>query len=300
MKLAVAGASGFIGTALVRRLREGGHAVMRLVRRQAEQPDEIPWHPDSTEVERWELLEGVAGVVNLAGSNLAAGRWTAARKEEIVRSRVESTRTLVAVMAHMNHKPRVFVSVSAVGFYGDRGEEELTEASGHGEGFLAGVCREWEEQARIAESIGIRTVILRCGVVLGAGGGMLAELQPLFRLGLGGRLGDGRQWLSWIALDDLLDVIALSLADERLAGPVNAVAPSAARNADFTAALAQVLGRGTFAPVPAFVLRALRPEMAEEMLLASTRVRPQRLLDAGFRFAHPDLAGALHAALDGR
>ncbi|HUJ44988.1 MAG TPA: TIGR01777 family oxidoreductase [Opitutaceae bacterium] len=299
MKLAVTGASGFIGTALVRRLKADGHVVMRLVRRQAEQPDEIPWHPESTEVERWELLEGVAGIVNLAGSNLAVGRWTPARKDEIMRSRVESTRALVAIMAHMNHKPRAFVSASAVGYYGDRGEEELTEASGHGEGFLADVCREWEQQARIAESVGIRTVILRCGVALGAGGGVLAALRPLFRAGLGGRLGDGRQWISWIALDDLLGVIGRSLADERLAGPVNAVAPGAARNAEFTAALAHVLGRGTFLPVPAFVLRALRPEMADEMLLASTRVRPQRLLEAGYHFAHPDLTGALRAALGG-
>ena len=180
MKLAVAGASGFIGAALVRRLEADGHVVLRLVRRQAEQPGEIPWHPSSSEVEQWELLEGVEGIVNLSGSNLAAGRWTQARKEEIRRSRIESTRTLVAVMAHINHKPRAFVSSSAVGYYGDRGEEELTESSGHGEGFLAGVCREWEEQAKIAECVGIRTVMLRSGMVLGAGGGVLAKLAPVF------------------------------------------------------------------------------------------------------------------------
>jgi uncharacterized protein (TIGR01777 family) len=291
MKLAVAGASGFVGSALVRRLKEEGHVVMRLVRQPAEQPDEILWHPSSCEVERWELLEG---------SNLAAGRWTRGRKDEILRSRVESTRTLVAVMAHMNHKPRAFVSASAVGYYGPRGEEELTEASGHGEGFLASVCREWEEQARIAESVGIRTVLLRLGMTLGAGGGVLAKLLPVFRAGLGGRLGDGRQWISWIALDDVIGVIWRSLSDEHLAGPVNAVAPTAARNAEFTAALAHALGRRTFAPVPAFVLRAFRPGMADEVLLASTRVRPQRLLEAGFKFKHPELEGALRAVLGGK
>jgi hypothetical protein len=202
-------------------------------------------------------------------------------------------------MAHMNHKPRAFVSSSAVGYYGDRGEEELTETSGHGEGFLAGVCREWEGQAKIAECVGIRTVMLRSGMVLGAGGGVLAKLAPVFRAGVGGRLGNGRQWLSWIALDDLVGVIRRCLSDGRLAGPVNAVAPAAVRNAEFSTALARALGRHTFAPVPAWVLRALRPEMADEMLLASTRVRPQCLLDAGFQFAHPELAGALRAALAG-
>ncbi len=299
MKLAVAGASGFVGSALVRRLKAEGHVVLRLVRRPVEQPDEIRWHPSSSEVEHWEMLEGIEGVVNLAGSNLAAGRWTRRRKEEILRSRVECTRTLVAVMAHMNHKPRVFVSASAVGFYGHRGEEELTEASGHGEGFLAGVCRDWEEEARIAESVGIRTVLLRTGLVLGAGGGVLAKLLPVFRAGVGGHLGNGRQWISWVALDDLVRVIWRGLSDERLAGPVNAVAPKAARNAEFTVALARALGRPRFAPVPAFVLRALFSEMADEMLLASTRVRPQRLLEGGFHFEHPEVEGALRAVLGG-
>ena len=299
MKLAVAGASGFVGSALVRRLKAEGHVVLRLVRRPVEQPDEIRWHPASSEVEQWEMLEGIEGVVNLAGSNLAAGRWTRRRKEEILRSRVESTRTLVAVMAHMNHKPRVFLSASAVGFYGHRGEEELTEASGHGEGFLAGVCRDWEEEARIAECVGIRTVLLRTGLVLGAGGGVLAKLLPVFRAGVGGHLGNGRQWISWIALEDLMSVIWRALSDEHLAGPVNAVAPKATRNAEFTVALAHALNRPRFAAVPAFVLRAIFAEMAEEMLLASTRARPQRLLEIGFHFEYPEIEGALHVVLGG-
>jgi hypothetical protein len=297
MKLAVAGASGFVGSALVRRLQAEGHVVLRFVRRPAAQPEEIAWHPASGEMEQRERLEGIEGVVNLAGSNLAAGRWTEARKEEMVRSRVESTRALVAVMAHLNHKPRVFVSASAVGYYGHRGEEELTEASRAGGGFLPDLCHAWEEEARIAESVGIRTVILRLGLVLGPGGGVLAKLRPVFRAGFGGQLGDGRQWMSWIALDDLLGALLLGLTDARLSGPINAVAPGAVRNAEFTQALARAVGHHTFAPVPAFVLRAMFQEMADEMLLASTRVRPQRLLEAGFSFAHPELEGAMRAAL---
>lgn len=297
MKLAVAGASGFVGSAFVRRLKADGHLVLRLVRRPAEQPDEIAWHPSFGEMEQWERLEGIEGIVNLAGSNLAAGRWTRERKEEILRSRVESTRTLVAVMAHMNHKPRAFVTVSAVGYYGDRGEEELTEASSHGNGFLADVCRNWEEEARIAESVGIRTVIARLGLVLGFGGGIAAKLRPVFRAGLGGRLGDGRQWISWIALDDVIGIMLRGLSDERLSGPINAVTPGAVRNAEFTEAFARALGRRTFAPVPAFLLRAIYQEMADEMLLASTCVRAKRLQEIGFDFEHPQLSDALRAAL---
>jgi uncharacterized protein len=300
MKFAVAGASGFIGSALVRRLEAEGHEVLRLVRRPVEQPAEVSWHPFSGEIEQRELLEGTEGLVNLTGSNLAAGRWTPERKEEILRSRVESTRTLVTVLAHLNHKPRVFLSASAVGYYGSRGEEELTEASAKGEGFLADVCRAWEDEARIAESVGVRAVMLRLGLVLGRDGGVLAKLLPLFRTGFGGRLGDGRQWMSWIALDDLVGVLLMGLRDGRLKGPVNAVAPVPVRNAEFTATLARALGRRALAPVPSFVLRSIYREMAEETLLASTRVRPQRLLDVGFHFNHPTLNEALAAVLTGK
>ncbi len=203
------------------------------------------------------------------------------------------------MLAHLNHKPRVFLSASAVGYYGSRGEEELTETSAKGEGFLADVCRTWEEEARIAESVGVRAVILRLGLVLGRDGGVLAKLLPLFRSGLGGRLGNGRQWMSWIALDDLVGVLLMGLRDGRLMGPVNAVAPEPVRNAEFTATLARTLGRRAWAPVPSFILRMIFQEMAEEILLASTRVRPQRLLDSGFHFNHPTLKEALQAAPTG-
>jgi len=297
MKVAVAGASGFIGSALVRRLEADGHRVVRLVRRTAERPDEVAWHPSSSEIEQWDRLEGVEAIVNLTGANLAAGRWTDERREELRRSRIEGTRTLVAVVAHMNHHPRAFVCASAVGFYGDRGEEELSEASGAGQGFLADLCHAWEEEARIAESVGVRTVLLRMGLVLGPGGGVLAKMLPAFRAGVGGRLGSGRQWVSWIALEDLLAVIGHVLADGRLAGPVNAVAPGPVRNVEFADTLGGVLGRPALLPVPAVMLRTLFGSMADEALLASARVRPQRLLEAGFAFRHADLAGALRAAL---
>jgi hypothetical protein len=294
MRFAVAGASGFIGSALVRQLAADGHEVLRLVRRPVERQGEIEWHPASCEVESRHALEGVDGIVNLSGSNLG-GRWTAARQDEIRQSRVESTRTLVAVMSRLNHRPPVFVCASAIGCYGDRDDEELTEQSGRGEGFLPDVCHAWEEEARIAECAGIRTVVLRLGLVLGREGGVLARMAPVFRAGLGGPLGDGRQWVSWIALTDVVGALRHVLQVPALNGAVNAVAPNPVRNAEFSEALAHALGRRVLAPVPAFALRAIFREMADEMLLASARVRPRRLLDSGFQFAHPDLAGALRA-----
>ncbi len=297
MKVAVAGASGFVGRALVRRLEAEGGQVVRLVRRPAERLDEVAWHPASCEVEQWDRLEGVEAFVNLAGANLGAGRWTAERQAEIRRSRLESTRTLVAVMAHMNHHPRTFVSASAVGFYGNRGEEVLTEASGPGEGFLADLCRAWEDEAIVAESVGVRTVILRLGMVLGRDGGVLTRMLPAFRAGVGGHFGDGRQWVSWIALEDLLSVIRWALDDRQRGGPVNAVAPGAVRNAAFAAMLARVLSRPAVMPLPAVMLRALFGKMADEALLASARAEPCRLRDAGFAFEHAELEEALRQAV---
>ena len=296
MKVAVAGASGFIGSALVARLTDGGDQVVRFVRRPAEAPDEITWHPSAGDVEHWDRLEGVEAMVNLGGANLAAGRWTDERKSEIERSRIEGTRTLVATMARMNHHPRRFVSVSAVGYYGDRGEEELTESSPPGEGFLSDVCRAWEDEALIAHCAGIRTMILRLGLVLGRGG-VVARMLPAFRAGVGGPLGNGRQWVSWIALGDLLEVIHQAMRGGLPDGVVNVVAPDPVRNRDFARTLGRVLHRPAVLPVPALALRALFGEMADQALLASTRAVPARLLAAGFPYRLPDLTGALRQSI---
>jgi uncharacterized protein len=296
MKFAVTGTSGFIGKALVRRLEADGHEVICLVRRPAELPNEVEWHPLSLDLEQRQRLEHLDGIVNLAGSNLA-GRWTTERKDDILRSRIEGTRAIVAVMTHLNHRPRTLVNASAVGYYGDREDEELTEASGPGKGFLAEVCHAWEEEAKIAGSVGIRSVMLRFGLVLGRSGGVLARLIPVYHAGFGAPLGNGQQWVSWITLDDVLGAILHALREANLTGPVNAVAPTPVRNGEFCEALAHALGRRTFTAVPAFALRAIFSEMADEMLLASTRVRPQRLLESGFRFVHPELTGALRAVL---
>lgn len=298
MRYAVSGASGFIGDALARRLEAEGHTVIRLVRRPAEKPDEVEWQRLLVDREQRERLGNLDGVVNLAGSNLAAGRWTARRKEAILRSRVESTRALVGVMSRLPHPPPVLVNASAVGYYGDRGEEELTEESGKGAGFLAEACRAWEEEAETAGRFGIRTVMVRFGMVIGSGGGVFARMAPLFRAGFGGALGDGQQWASWIALDDAVDATFRVLCEPEFTGPVNAVAPNPVRNGEFSEILAGALGRRTFARVPAWVLRTVFGEMADEMLLASLRVRPQRLLKGKFRFAHPDLEATLRAVVE--
>jgi hypothetical protein len=297
MKIAMTGASGFVGGALVRRLVAEGNDVIRLVRRRAERPDEVEWHLRPNDVELCRRLEGVDGVVNLAGSNLAGGRWTAVRKDEIRRSRIEGTRALVAVMKRLGNPQPAFVSASAVGYYGNRAEEELTEESGPGGGFLAEVCQAWEQEAEAAASAGIRCVLLRLGMVLGKGGGVLARLVPVYRAGFGGPLGRGRQWVSWVTLDDAAGAAVHALREPGLAGPVNAVAPTPVRNEELSGALARALDRRTFLSTPAFVLRAAFGEMADEMLLASARVRPQRLLETGFRFMHPELGAALRDAL---
>jgi uncharacterized protein len=274
-----------------------GHDVIRLVRREAEHLNEISWRSLSEDVEKRRRLEDLDGIVNLAGSNLAGGRWTTKRKEEILRSRVESTRALVGLTGGLAKRPRVFVNASAVGYYGDRGEEELTEDSSPGRGYLAEVCQSWEEEVRSACGFGIRSIMLRFGMVLGRGGGALERLVPVYRAGFGARLGNGQQWVSWIALADVLGATMHVLKDMNLTGPVNAVAPHSARNAEFSETLARVLDRRTHAHVPAFVLRTMVGEMADEMLLASTRVRPQKLLDSGFHFTLPDLEGALRAVV---
>ena len=298
MKIVVAGSSGLIGSALVKAVRGDGNEVVRLVRRAPHAVDEIQWNPAKRELDVSALGE-IDAVVNLAGENIAAGRWTAGRREKILRSRVDATQTLVAACLRLPRKPQVFVNASAIGFYGDRGDEELTEASGAGLGFLPETCLIWETNAEGAARAGIRTVLLRLGVVLARDGGALAKLRPVFRLGLGGRLGDGRQWMSWVSLTDAVRAVQYALADARCAGAVNVVAPEPVTNADFTTTLAHVLDRPAAFHAPAWVLRLALGAMATETLLASTRVRPERLLGTGFAFRHPTLAEALRAELGG-
>lgn len=296
MKIVAAGASGLIGSALVSTLRGADHEVVNLVRRAAEGPGELAWSPAAGELEA-KRLEGVDAVINLCGENIAAGRWTAARKERILRSRVEATRTLVTTCAKLARKPAVFLSASAVGFYGDAGDDELTEAAAAGVGFLPEVSLIWETNAEGAARAGIRTVLLRFGVVLAPNGGALKKLLPLFRAGLGGRLGDGQQWLSWVSVDDAVGAIQHALVDARCEGPVNVVAPTPVTNAEFTTTLARVVDRPAAFPVPAVVLRLLFGRMAQETVLASTRAIPEQLRATGYAFHHETLEAALRHLL---
>ncbi|MEW6250753.1 MAG: TIGR01777 family oxidoreductase [Planctomycetota bacterium] len=298
-RIAISGASGFIGTALTARLAAGGYSVRRLVRRPPSGADEVAWDPERGALPA-EALAGVEAVVHLAGANIAAGRWTAARKAEIRNSRVQSTLLLARTLAKLEPRPAVLVSASAVGYYGNRGNEVLTEESAGGSGFLADTCKAWEATTDAARQAGVRVVNLRIGVVLSARGGMLARLLPLYRYGLGGRIGNGRQYMSWIALPDLLAAIGYVLADARLSGPVNAVAPQPVTNAEFTRALARVLRRPAFLRVPAFAVKVLMGEMGRELLLSGARVLPARLDATPFRFAYRELADCLRAELTPR
>jgi uncharacterized protein (TIGR01777 family) len=242
-------------------------------------------------------FDGVDAVVHLAGENIAAGRWTSARKAEIRQSRVEGTRRLCEALARLAQPPRVFVSASAIGFYGDRGAQTLTEESGAGSGFLPDVCREWEAATEPASQAGIRVVNLRFGMVLSPAGGALQKMLPPFKLGLGGRIGSGAQFMSWIAIDDAVGAIHQALSAESLRGPVNAVAPTPVTNAEFARTLARILRRPAFMPVPQFAARLAFGEMADALLLASARVMPVRLQESGYHFRFPELEGALRHML---
>lgn len=298
MKIIIAGASGMVGSALTPALQAAGHTVLRLVRgRSVGGSDEIAWNPAAGELDLARVA-GAGAIINLAGENLGARRWTAARRERMLRSRVDATRTLVAAMAELKQPPETFVSASGVGYYGDRGDEELIEESGIGQGYLPELCLAWETHAEGASRLGVRTAVLRFGVILDRRGGMLARMLPLFRLGLGGRLGSGKQWLSWVEINDVVGVIAQVLRDPRCAGVMNVVAPGVVTNAEFTRALASVLGRPAFLPVPAWALRlVVGGMMTDEALLASARAVPQRLNDVGYAFRHATVASALRAQI---
>ena len=289
MKIAVTGSSGLIGTALVTALHAAGHDVVRLVRRPARRPDEVTWDPGAGTVD----VDGLAGVqaaVNLAGAGVGDHRWNDAYKQTVLQSRVDSTRTLAKALAALDPLPQVLVSGSAVGFYGDRGDEPLTEASGPGVGFLAEVCLAWEDAATTASDAGIRVALARTGLVLSPEGGALGRLLPLARLGLAGPLGSGRQWWPWITLDDEVRAL-MFLLEQDVDGPVNLSAPQPARNLELTRAIGAALHRPTLIPAPGFGLRIVLGEFAGEVL-ASQRMLPARLLEAGFAFHHQTPAQA--------
>jgi uncharacterized protein (TIGR01777 family) len=297
MIIAVTGSSGLVGTALVNALERQGYTVRRLVRRSTQTGDcEIRWDPAGGTIDAANL-SGVDAVVHLAGEGIAAHRWTESFKHKIRDSRTRGTRLLCETLASLSVKPAVLVSASAVGYYGDRGDERVDESSPAGQGFLADVCQQWEEATHAARDANIRVVNLRIGVVLSSKGGALAQMLMPFRLGLGGVIGSGRQYISWIALDDLVRVIQFALHAAALSGPVNAVAPEPATNREFTKTLGRVLGRPTIFPMPAAAARLAFGEMADEMLLGGARVEPRALSHAGFDFAYPQLETALRHAL---
>jgi uncharacterized protein len=297
LRVAVTGATGLVGGALAPALRAAGHRVDRLTRRHPEAgTTDIQWDPARGRLDP-RALEGVDAVVHLAGESIARLRWTASVRERIRRSRVNGTRFLSETLGSLERRPRVLVSASAVGYYGDRGDATLTEESPPGSGFLADVCRAWEAAADPARAAGIRVVHPRLGVVLAGYGGALPRIAFPFRLGVGGVIGGGRQYWSWIEIGDLVRVIEVCLAVDTISGPVNAVAPAPATNREFTRALGRVLDRPTLVPLPALVVRLLLGEMGRALLLDSARVVPRRLERAGFRFRHPVLEGALRAVL---
>lgn len=294
MRFLVTGASGLIGTALVQSLRRDGHEAIALVRRSPRGAGEVEWNPLFVNAEPF---EGAVAVVHLAGESIAGGRWTAERKKRIVESRLVGTQNLAQSIVSATRRPGVLVSASAIGYYGDRGDESLTESSQSGSGFLAQVARGWEAAIEPAARAGVRVVSPRIGVVLAGHGGALPKMALPFRFGLGGRVGSGKQWMSWITLDDLVRLLVYAVTNESIRGPANAVSPQSVTNAEFTRTLARVLHRPAIFPAPAFALRLMLGEMADELLLSSQRVEPKVAMETGFRFQYPQLETALKHAL---
>ena len=290
-----------LGSAIGKALTSRGLATLKLVRRQPSMDNELEWNPvEGGGIARIEMLEGVSAAIHLSGANVASRRWTSAFKREMTASRVGSTRVLAEALARLKRPPKVLIAASATGIYGNRGDALLDENSPAGSGFFPELCTAWELAAKPASDAGIRVVHLRLGVVIGAAGGLMGRMVPLFRLGLGGPLGDGRQWMSWISERDVVSAALMALDDGKIQGVVNTVAPEPVTNADFTRELARAVHRAAPIPAPAFALRLAFGEMADEALLASTRVIPKRLIEAGFRFEYPTLPEAFRGALEGR
>jgi len=297
MKILVTGSSGLVGTALGSELARAGHTVCRLVRPQsaagegANEGFAVAWNPATGELGGAGV--GADAVVNLAGASIAGGRWTTQRKELLRTSRVDSTRALVNVLARMNARPSVLVSASAIGIYGDRGDETLTEESKPGTDFLAGLAQEWEAEALKAEALGIRVVLARFGIILAREGGALPKMMLPFKFGAGGKLGSGQQWMSWVALEDVVGILRLAIENNSARGPINIVAPQPLQNAEFTKVLGKAMHRPALFLAPAFALRLALGEMADALLLASQRVLPRAIEKLGYRFLHADLTPAL-------
>ena len=297
MKILVAGASGLIGRAATAALRADGHEVIRLVRRAALTPDELAWFPTAGEVPL-EACRAADAVINLCGADLAARRWSTKRRNELRSSRIDATQTLAKIFDAPAGagRPGVFVSASATGIYGDRGNLELTESSGPGNGFLADLCRDWEGAAIVATEAGARVVCLRFGIILSGQGGLLHRVAPFYKAGLGCPLGTGRQWMSWIDIEDAVGAIRFALSNAAVSGPVNVVAPSSVMNSGFTRALGRIFGHQLPMPVPRLMLRLLFGQIADEALLASTHVVPVKLVRSGYPFRYPNLEDALYQA----
>jgi uncharacterized protein (TIGR01777 family) len=297
MKILISGASGLVGKALTRAFLADGHDVGRLVRSGGDTSSgDVLWNPGAATIDV-AAMEGVDAVVHLSGASVADGRWTPERKAILRSSRIDSTRVLVDALAHSKQKPKVFACASATGYYGNRGDTILTESSGAGADFLALLAHDWEGEALRAESSGIRTVLLRFGIILSAEGGALPKMLQPFRMGVGGRLGSGEQWMSWIALEDAIEIARLAISDDGFTGPLNVVSPTPLRNAEFVRIVANVLHRPAIFPAPAFALRIALGEMAEPLLLASQRVLPAKLLGGGYIFRFGDLGMALKQIL---
>jgi uncharacterized protein len=299
MKILISGSTGLIGRHLVDRLKQKGHTIARLLRSKKGFPEqEILWDPSQNRLEI-PAISGLDAVVHLAGEPIANGRWTASKKASIRDSRTQGTLLLSRALASAEKPPRVFVCASAIAYYGDRGDETLDEDAAPGHGFLSGVCQEWEAATLPASEAGIRVVNMRLGMVLSGEGGALPQIVKSFKLPVGGRLGTGAQYISWIALDDVLGAVEHIFLKESLSGAVNMVGPRAITNATFTETLARVLNRPAFLTIPAFAIRLLLGEMGRALLLTSTRATPRRLISSGYPYIYPDLEGALRHVLEG-
>ncbi|MBK9154155.1 MAG: TIGR01777 family protein [Chloracidobacterium sp.] len=300
MKVLITGATGLIGTALRDSFEEKGYEMLLASRSEPKSESYVRWDSDTGFAdEDLPRLEGLDAVVHLAGESISGGlRWTEEKKRAIRDSRVFGTRTMIEAFAKLSDKPDVFVSGSAIGFYGDRGDEEMTESSPAGDTFLSEVSKEWEAESRRAEDMGIRTVLLRTGIVLSKDGGALAAMLTPFKLGAGGVVGSGKQWISWVSLDDVVGIINFAIENEKVRGAINAVAPNPVTNEEFTKTLGSVLSRPTILPLPEFAVNLVFGEMGDALLLDSTKVLPKRLQDAGYEFKFTELRKALEHAIE--